>query len=245
MYLSINPDFPIATKGPDAGSAPSFEPDVKVGWDFSKEVQAGIEYYAETGPVKHFDPLSNQHHIIFPAVDLNVSPDWELNFGVGRGLTDTSEQRLGQRRFNLPTAFRSCPVSSGSISATAEFLPPGLPRFGSRTPEYGSVERPSPNDEPPNILAKKCRIAASKGRMDLATFLTVLQESGCAHPILARTERGIADKPAHYPEITFGPAPGAAQRFAMRVRALKMAEATAKRNLTTGRIFVIEPPTGE
>jgi hypothetical protein len=91
MYLSINPDFSIATKGPDAGSAPSFEPDVKVGWDFSKEIQAGIEYYAETGPVKHFDPLSDQHHIIFPAVDLNVSPDWELNFGVGRGLTDTSE----------------------------------------------------------------------------------------------------------------------------------------------------------
>jgi hypothetical protein len=91
MYLSINPDFSLATKGPDAGSAPSFEPDVKVGWDFSKEIQAGIEYYAETGPVKHFDPLSDQHHIIFPAVDLNVSPDWELNFGVGRGLTDTSE----------------------------------------------------------------------------------------------------------------------------------------------------------
>jgi hypothetical protein len=91
LYLSINPDLSVATKGPDAGAAPSFEPDVKVGWDFTKQVNAGLEYYAETGPVKHFDPLSEQHHILFPAVDLNVSPDWELNFGVGRGLTNTSE----------------------------------------------------------------------------------------------------------------------------------------------------------
>jgi len=41
--------------------------------------------------VKHFDPLSDQHHILFPAIDLNLSPDWEFNAGIGRGLTDTSE----------------------------------------------------------------------------------------------------------------------------------------------------------
>jgi len=91
LYLSLNPDLSLATKGPDAGSAPAFEPAVKVGWDFSTVVAAGIEYYAETGPVKHFEPLSDQHHILTPAIDLNVSPDWELNFGVGRGLTGTSE----------------------------------------------------------------------------------------------------------------------------------------------------------
>ena len=54
-------------------------------------VSAGVEYYAETGPVKHFDPLSQQHHILLPVLDLNVSPDWELNFGIGKGLTSTSE----------------------------------------------------------------------------------------------------------------------------------------------------------
>lgn len=91
LYLSLNPDLSVAIKGPDAGGAPAFEPDVKVGWDFTRQIAAGVEYYAETGPVKHFDPFSDQHHIIFPAVDLNVSPDWELNFGVGRGITDTSE----------------------------------------------------------------------------------------------------------------------------------------------------------
>jgi hypothetical protein len=91
LYLSINPDLSIAIKGPTAGSAPSFEPNAKIGWEATKVVSTGLEYYAETGPVKHFDPLSEQHHILFPALDLNVSPDWELNFGVGRGLTTTSE----------------------------------------------------------------------------------------------------------------------------------------------------------
>lgn len=91
LYLSINPDMSLATKGPDAGGAPGFEPITKVGWDIDKQVQAGIEYYAETGTVKHFDPWSDEHHILFGAADLNVSPDWELNFGVGKGLTGTTE----------------------------------------------------------------------------------------------------------------------------------------------------------
>ena len=91
LYLSINPDLSLAIKGPDAGSAPAFEPNAKIAWDVTRTVTAGLEYYAETGPVKHFDPLSDQHHILVPALDLNVSPDWELNFGVGKGLTNTSE----------------------------------------------------------------------------------------------------------------------------------------------------------
>ena len=91
LYLSINPDLGLAIKGPDAGSAPEFEPNIKAGWDLTRRIAAGMEYYAETGPVKHFNPLSEQHHILFPALDLSVSPDWELNFGIGKGLTSASE----------------------------------------------------------------------------------------------------------------------------------------------------------
>jgi len=91
LYVSINPDMSLPTKGPDAGSAPGLEPIGKIGWAFAKPIAAGIEYYAETGTVKHFEPLSDQHHIVFGAADLDVSPDWEINFGVGRGLTGTSE----------------------------------------------------------------------------------------------------------------------------------------------------------
>jgi outer membrane putative beta-barrel porin/alpha-amylase len=91
LYLSINPDMSLAVKGPDAGTAPAFEPEAKAGWDVTRKVAAGVEYYAETGTVRHFEPRSEQHHILFPAIDLNLSPDWEFNVGVGRGLTGATE----------------------------------------------------------------------------------------------------------------------------------------------------------
>jgi hypothetical protein len=91
LYLSINPSLSVAVKGPDAGSPPGFGPSGKIGWDWSKKVAAGIEYYSETGTVRRIEPLSDQQHIIFGAADLNLSPDWEVNFGLGRGLTGTSE----------------------------------------------------------------------------------------------------------------------------------------------------------
>ena len=91
LYVAINPDMSLPIKGPESGSAPGFEPIGKLGWEFTHAVAAGVEYYSETGTVKHFEPLSDQHHILFAAADLNVSPDWELNFGLGRGLTGTSE----------------------------------------------------------------------------------------------------------------------------------------------------------
>jgi hypothetical protein len=91
LYLAINPDMSVAIKGPDAGAAPGFGPIGKIGWDFNHQLAAGLEYYSELGTVKHFEPGSDQHHILFGAADLNVSPDWELNFGLGRGLNGTSE----------------------------------------------------------------------------------------------------------------------------------------------------------
>src|SRR5262245_52997160 len=91
FYLSINPDLSKALKGPDSGSAPEFEPGVKVAWSVTPKVAAGVEYYGATGPITHFEPRGDQRHMIFPTIDLDVSPDWELNFAIGRGLTGASE----------------------------------------------------------------------------------------------------------------------------------------------------------
>jgi hypothetical protein len=91
-YLSFNPVIAKALRGPDAGRAPGFEPGVKVSYAVTKKIEPGVEYYADTGPITHFETPRDQHHLIFPTLDLNVSPDWELNFGVGRGLTGSSER---------------------------------------------------------------------------------------------------------------------------------------------------------
>ncbi len=90
-YVAVNPDFSKSFRGPDAHRGPGFEPGLKVSYNVTKILAPGFEYYAETGPISHFFPLGEQHHLIFPTLDLNVSPEWELNFGVGRGLTGSSE----------------------------------------------------------------------------------------------------------------------------------------------------------
>jgi len=91
LYLSINPDLSKALKGPDADAGPAFEPGVKFAWNVTPIIAAGVEYYGATGSLTHFEPREEQRHMIFPTIDLEVSPDWELNFGVGRGLTRSSE----------------------------------------------------------------------------------------------------------------------------------------------------------
>ncbi|PYP88368.1 MAG: hypothetical protein DMF61_07195 [Blastocatellia bacterium AA13] len=90
-YLSFNPDFAKSFKGTDSHRGFGFEPGVKVSYAVTKKVEPGIEYYAETGPISHFEPIEDQHHIVFGTVDVNTTPNWELNFGVGKGLTGSSE----------------------------------------------------------------------------------------------------------------------------------------------------------
>ena len=89
--LSLNPSLEFALKGPDAGGSPVFEPSAKVASRVASTVWLGVEYYAETGPIKHFDPFAEQHHLVFPTIDVHSPSGWDVNVGVGRGVTGASE----------------------------------------------------------------------------------------------------------------------------------------------------------
>ena len=93
-YLSFNPTFDKSIHGLSVPQGWVFSPNAKVSYDFSKIVTGGIEYYGSVGPVGNPDPLADQQQQIFPAVDLNVSPEWELNFGVGWGLTRSTDHLI-------------------------------------------------------------------------------------------------------------------------------------------------------
>lgn len=82
-YLSFNPTFDRALHGSDVHRGFEFSPNAKASYDITKKISAGLEYYGSLGPATEFLPLKNQHHQFFPCVDLDVSPKWELNFGVG------------------------------------------------------------------------------------------------------------------------------------------------------------------
>jgi hypothetical protein len=93
-YISLNPDFEKSLEGLNANQGFTFAPSAKVSFDLTKVVTVGVEYYSSLGPVGHFDAWDEQQHQIFPVVDLNLSPDWEFNFGVGFGLTHSTDDLI-------------------------------------------------------------------------------------------------------------------------------------------------------
>lgn len=94
LYLAFNPTFDRSFHGPNVGQGLSFSPNFKAGYDITKVINAGFEYYGSLGPITGFDYLRDQQQQIVPAIDLNLSPNWEFNFGVGFGVTRSTDHLL-------------------------------------------------------------------------------------------------------------------------------------------------------
>lgn len=93
-YLSFNPTIDKSLHGLNVDQGFEFSPNAKASYDISKIVSAGLEYYGAVGPVTGFDALAEQQQQFFPSIDLNVSPEWELNFGVGWGVTRSTDHLI-------------------------------------------------------------------------------------------------------------------------------------------------------
>jgi hypothetical protein len=110
-YFSVNPAVERALVGLNTNRGFEFSPDFKFSYDLIPQVAVGLEYYGALGPIANFDPLAEQQQQIVPAVDLNVSPKWEINFGVGVGVTRGTDHLLikgilGRRFDTLPFIHR-------------------------------------------------------------------------------------------------------------------------------------------
>jgi len=104
-YFSLNPTFDKSLHGLNVSQGFVFSPNVKFSFDFTKKITGGIEYYGSVGPATDFLPTFQQQHQIFPAVDLNLSPKWEVNFGLGVGVTRSTDHLIAKMilgyRFNF------------------------------------------------------------------------------------------------------------------------------------------------
>jgi len=104
-YFSLNPTFDKSLHGLNVNQGFVFSPNVKFSYDFTKKITGGIEYYGSVGPATDFLPTFQQQHQIFPAVDLNLSPKWEVNFGLGVGVTRSTDHLIAKMilgyRFNF------------------------------------------------------------------------------------------------------------------------------------------------
>jgi hypothetical protein len=93
-YFAVNPALERALRGPDVRLGVGFAPAVKVGYDFTSVVSAGFEYYGDYGAIRRVDSFHQQQHQLFAVADLNVSPRWEINVGVGIGATAATDHLI-------------------------------------------------------------------------------------------------------------------------------------------------------
>jgi hypothetical protein len=104
-YLDFNPTFDRSFHGESVHQGFVFSPNVKISYDFTKKITGGLEYYGSLGPATDFVPINQQQHQIFPALDLNLSPNLEVNFGLGVGLSGATDHLIAKMilgyRFNF------------------------------------------------------------------------------------------------------------------------------------------------
>jgi hypothetical protein len=93
-YFDFNPTFDRALHGLNTGKGWEFSPNVKVSFDITRKITGGFEYYGAFRPVSNFDPISQQSQQIFPVIDLNVSPNWEFNFGAGVDVSNSADHLI-------------------------------------------------------------------------------------------------------------------------------------------------------
>jgi hypothetical protein len=72
-------------------SAATFAPALRLARSVGGNVMLGVEYYSDFGPIGNFSPVASQQHTIFGVVDFTVL-GLDVNFGVGFGLTDSSDK---------------------------------------------------------------------------------------------------------------------------------------------------------
>ena len=93
-YWAFNPAFDKSFHGLSVHKGFQFSPNFKFSYNFTPKIAGGLEYYGALGPVTGFDPLAEQEQQIFPAIDLNLAPQWEINFGVGVGMTRSTDRLI-------------------------------------------------------------------------------------------------------------------------------------------------------
>jgi hypothetical protein len=93
-YFSFNPVLGRSLKGLNENEGFSFEPCFKVAFHAGKKFDIGSEYYGSTGPLSESVPIQLQEHALYAVIDLFLSDNWELNFGMGWGLTDFTDSQV-------------------------------------------------------------------------------------------------------------------------------------------------------
>lgn len=87
FHLAANPNVEFALAGAGLHAGPAFSPGVAAYFRIPDVAEIGVEYYGWIGPIAHPLPIAAQEHYVFGASNVLAFEGWELNLGVGAGLT--------------------------------------------------------------------------------------------------------------------------------------------------------------
>lgn len=88
--FAFNPILDFDLSGAAATGWPSFEPALSALFVEDGLLSVGLEYYGDLGPIDQPSRASAQQHYLFEVLNVLRWRRLELNFGVGEGLTATS-----------------------------------------------------------------------------------------------------------------------------------------------------------
>jgi hypothetical protein len=74
-----------------------FEPSARLGFTVSRTLDLALEYYGKFG-----ETAGERVHQIYPGMDLKLGEDFEINLGVGFGLTSSGSRMVLKSRFEIP-----------------------------------------------------------------------------------------------------------------------------------------------
>ncbi len=97
---SFNPILKMGLSA-NVSHIPSFEPSVKLSHKLIGEIHAGAEYYGEYGPINRFVPYSQRSHTLYGVIDIE-NPEYDLNFGLGRGYANAADRWMLKAVATIP-----------------------------------------------------------------------------------------------------------------------------------------------
>jgi hypothetical protein len=98
MVLVTEPDARPFVPWRERAQGVVFWPNLKFSYNFTGKVAGGLKYYGSVRPVTGIDPVAQQQQQIFSAIDLNIAPQWEINFGLVVGVTRATDRLVLSRK---------------------------------------------------------------------------------------------------------------------------------------------------
>jgi hypothetical protein len=98
--FAVNPIIDVALSG-NASHEPSFAPALKIARTVGEGVQFGLEHHADMGPINHMPAFNQQNHVVYGVFDVQKG-GFDLNFGLGRGVTSASEKWVAKMIIGIP-----------------------------------------------------------------------------------------------------------------------------------------------